>query len=165
LLWSLPWLHGDVLANAEAGGALIPERVWAGEWWRLLTAPLLHVQPDHLLVNLGGLALFGHLSCALFGLGRATVVAIAGGLAGAVASLLWVDGWALGASGGVFALLSGAVVGGLRRRPARHPVIPWLLAAAALALALSGPVNRVAHAAGLLVGAILGRVLSTRPNT
>lgn len=165
LAWSLPWLGGDPLASAQAGGALIPERVLAGEWWRLLTAPLLHVYPIHLLVNLAGLALFGHLAHAVFGLGRAAAVTALGGLASAVASLLWVDGWALGASGAVFALLGASVVGGLRLRAPTSRLTQVVLAAAAVTLAVSGPGERVAHLAGLGLGALLGRGLRTRTST
>lgn len=163
--WSLPWLDGDVLVNADLGGALIPDKVWAGEWWRVLTSPLLHVQPRHLLVNLAGLALFGHLATTVFGLGRAALTAMAGAYLGTLASLMWVDGWALGASGAVFALLGATVVGGLRLRPPPHPAVPWLLAAASITLALSGPTNRVAHIAGLAAGALCGRLLRPTPPT
>ncbi len=162
LAWSLPWLGGEPLAAAQAGGALIPERVLAGEWWRVFTAPLLHVHTNHLLVNLAGLAVFGHLAHAVFGLGRAASVAAAGGLASGLASLLWVDRWALGASGAVFALLGAAVIGGLRLRGPTHAATRIFLAAASVALAVSGPGNSVAHLAGLATGAAFAALFRLR---
>ncbi len=43
----------------EALGAVSPERVLAGEWWRLGTATLLHFGWLHLVMNLGGLYVLG----------------------------------------------------------------------------------------------------------
>ncbi|AFY76618.1 putative membrane protein [Pleurocapsa sp. PCC 7327] len=40
-------------------GALIPEKVWLGEWWRLLSANFLHFGWLHLAINMLGLYFLG----------------------------------------------------------------------------------------------------------
>ena len=40
-------------------GALAPDAVVAGEWWRVLTATFLHAGALHLIANMGGLYIFG----------------------------------------------------------------------------------------------------------
>ena len=45
----------------ERLGALIPEKVWAGEWWRLIGANFLHYGSLHLATNMLALFLIGRL--------------------------------------------------------------------------------------------------------
>jgi rhomboid protease GluP len=40
-------------------GALVPQDVWAGEWWRVFNAIFLHAGIVHLLANMLGLYVFG----------------------------------------------------------------------------------------------------------
>jgi rhomboid protease GluP len=42
-------------------GGFFPPAVQAGEWWRFLTATLLHGNPGHLFNNVVGLLIFGNL--------------------------------------------------------------------------------------------------------
>lgn len=44
---NLPLLSG----HASSAGAFVPSAVWAGEWWRLLTHPWVHVSWYHLLLD------------------------------------------------------------------------------------------------------------------
>lgn len=45
----------------ERLGALIPERVWAGEWWRLVSANFLHYGWLHLTTNMLSLYFLGRI--------------------------------------------------------------------------------------------------------
>lgn len=45
----------------ERLGALIPEKVWAGEWWRLIGANFLHYGSLHLATNMFALFFIGRL--------------------------------------------------------------------------------------------------------
>jgi rhomboid protease GluP len=45
----------------ERLGALIPEKVWAGEWWRLIGANFLHYGSFHLATNMLSLFFIGRL--------------------------------------------------------------------------------------------------------
>lgn len=42
-------------------GAFIPELARQGEWWRFITATLLHAHPSHLFNNVLGILMFGSL--------------------------------------------------------------------------------------------------------
>jgi rhomboid protease GluP len=79
-----------------AMGALARERVAAGEYWRLLTAPWLHGGVEHLVGN--GIALF------------ILVLYVLSGLAGSVVSLAASAGPSVGASGAIFGLQGAAIV-------------------------------------------------------
>ncbi|MBO9999731.1 MAG: rhomboid family intramembrane serine protease [Cyanobacteria bacterium SID2] len=102
-------------------GALIPELVWEGEWWRLLTATFLHFGVSHLVMNMFGLYVLGQFVESRIGIRRflttyfvsgigsmgfITLLALRGGetqfvvgasgavmgLIGAVAAIFW-QGW------------------------------------------------------------------------
>jgi len=101
------------LASREAiiaVGALARERVLAGEYWRLLTAPWLHGGLEHLVGN--GIALFilGMLCEAAFGRAQFVLLYVLSGLAGSVLSVLVSAGPSVGASGAIFGLQGAAIV-------------------------------------------------------
>ncbi|GAB4225061.1 MAG: rhomboid family intramembrane serine protease [Stanieria sp.] len=62
------------LKTLEYLGALIPAKVIAGEWWRLLTANFLHFGWLHLITNMAALYLLGRLVEASFGFLRYLIV-------------------------------------------------------------------------------------------
>ena len=47
VLLNLPLLTGGFAGFF----AFLPDAVWAGEWWRLVTPPFVHVSPYHLLLD------------------------------------------------------------------------------------------------------------------
>ena len=57
----------DSRASIVAIGALVRERVVAGEYWRLLTAPWLHGGTEHLVGNGIALYILGMVCEAAFG--------------------------------------------------------------------------------------------------
>jgi len=95
-----------------AFGALNPDLVEiCGEWWRLVTAPLLHANPMHLLMNAIALFFAGRfIEMHLGGIILAGMLAV-GAVAGAAASMLWGDARlvSVGASGGIMTLLAAAL--------------------------------------------------------
>ncbi|HEY9687699.1 MAG TPA: rhomboid family intramembrane serine protease [Coleofasciculaceae cyanobacterium] len=60
-LSSYPVGFQGITEQAARWGALIPEAVHQGEWWRIYTAALLHANPSHLLANLFGILVFGNM--------------------------------------------------------------------------------------------------------
>lgn len=64
----------------------VPERVAAGEWWRLLTASFVHVSAYHLALDAGAFLLLYHTLHEPFRLGR--LLAVAACAAGSLAASL-----------------------------------------------------------------------------
>lgn len=89
-----------LLAGAKYGPA-----IWAGQYYRLLTAVFLHVDIFHLLMNGYAIYLLGPLLERSLGSLRFLVLYLMGGLAGSAASLYFQPwGISVGASGAVFGL-------------------------------------------------------------
>jgi rhomboid protease GluP len=149
-----------------AMGALARERVAAGEYWRLLTAPWLHGGVDHLIGN--GIALFilGMVSEAAFGRAQFVVLYVLSGLAGSVVSLAMSVGPSVGASGAIFGLQAAAIVlfrvhrDRLLVRDRRVGFVLVVWAIYSIAGGLMDPfIDNGAHIGGALGGALIARRL------
>lgn len=154
-------------------GANVPARVLRGEWWRLWTAPLLHADSSHLLINAAGLYLLGRPLELAYGPLRLWLIVAAAAFAASLATLTGHAPLSIGASGAVFGML-GALVAlgmkiwlhlGLRQRIALV-VGPALLLAAMLWIGVAAAsdsrrIDQVAHAGGTLGG--LAAALLLRP--
>lgn len=139
-----PWLTlllgGSMLALFAGLGPAPTQLVYdrtailGGEWWRLVTAHLVHSDVGHLAWNLGGLLLLGGL---LEGISRAALSAALaiGTLAVDLVLLFGLPGmgWYCGLSGSLNALLVPLFAAGWAAR--RSPLIPLM---AALTLAKIG---------------------------
>ena len=157
------------LASREAivaMGALARERVVAGEYWRLLTAPWLHGGVDHLVGN--GIALFilGMLCEAAFGRAQFVLLYVLSGLAGSVVSLAVSVGPSVGASGAIFGLQGAAIMlfrlhrDRLLVRDRRVGFVLLVWAIYTIAAGLMQPfVDNGAHIGGALGGALIARRL------
>jgi rhomboid protease GluP len=141
----------------------------AGQWYRLLSAALLHVNPLHLLLN--GVCLFiaGRVLETLIGRNWLIVVFAIGALGGSVASLLLnpPNVVSVGASGAIMALFAaiyvlsfhydaGPVRSQLQMR-ALNILIPSLLPLGASIG--SGHIDIGAHMGGAITGTCLGLLL------
>jgi rhomboid protease GluP len=91
-------------------GALARERVAAGEYWRLLTAPWLHGGTEHLVGNGVALYILGMVCEAAFGPAQFVVLYVLSGLAGSIVSMFVTAGPSVGASGAIFGLQGAAIV-------------------------------------------------------
>jgi rhomboid family GlyGly-CTERM serine protease len=163
------------LAGDAARIALRYERdpVAAGEWWRLVTAHLVHLGPRHAALN----ALGAMLMWALFArdyTARQWIAILAASLLAIDAGLWWLTpaaNWYVGSSGVLHGVMVAGTVAHLRRREADG----WLLAAFIIAkllweqthgaLPLSGAAVAVvvdAHTYGALGGLAAGLILRPR---
>jgi membrane associated rhomboid family serine protease len=148
-------------------GAMVRSLVRDGEWWRIVSAIFIHVGGLHLL-NLIGLWLIGRLAEDLFGSWRTLVIFALAGLAGCIASFFASPaGISAGASGGMFGLLGAVFVETTlhRRRYRGWPRGMWgslaLVTVAQIAVGFLYPfIDQWAHGGGLIVGAVLGALLS-----
>lgn len=143
-------------------GAQINDAVMAGQWWRVLTATMLHAGITHLLFN--GYALYVLGPQLERGVGSAAFAALyaAAGLAGGVAFLFTAPGEvAVGASGAIFGLFGAWFGASWARRDTpqgRAGLSQFgLLLLINLALPLFIPgIAWQAHLGGLLVGLVSG---------
>lgn len=143
--------------------ALVKEAVRAGEWWRLFTAPLLHVTPTHLIFN--GLALWvlGGLVERYTHRSYVPLVFLLTALAGGAASMLS-ERPSAGASGGIMGLMGFALVLSYKRRsllPRRlsRDLLANIAWVAVMGLVAFQYIGNSAHAASLVSGALLGLLL------
>lgn len=155
-------------------GALnAPLALTQGEWHRLLTAPFLHADIVHLVLNLAALYFAGRLLERSIGVWRFLTLFYAGALVGGVASFAAnpPDMVAVGASGGIMAMLAAAFVTSFRqprgrqRRSTLWSLALILLPAALPALPLwtaTAHVDVAAHVGGAFVGLTLGLLMWRR---
>ncbi len=89
----------------EAYGARINDLIRAGQLWRFLTPVLLHASIPHILFNMYALVIFGVGLERHFGHWRFLLLYILGGFTGNVLSFLLSNGYSVGASTSIFALV------------------------------------------------------------
>ncbi|MGX5818279.1 rhomboid family intramembrane serine protease [Chitinophaga lutea] len=167
--WLFPsssWWAADPVLLETAGANLKPLTL-SGEPWRLVTAGLLHADLLHLFFNVYGLMIGGICLEPLLGRWRFLAVYVACSLAAAMGSLWWHDITpSVGASGAVLGLL-GCILALLLRgwtEPAERRALLMSIGIY-LAFTLSGifydnNYDHGAHVAGLLMGFLIGWLLS-----
>lgn len=158
------------IATLVAMGALSKSLVFQnGEWYRLLSAPFLHLDIVHLAMNCFGLFVAGRVLEPLIGRAWFAVIYIVSGLAGSAASVLLnpTSIVSVGASGAIMGLFAAMLVTSLRfpvgatrtslQVNAIYTLIPSLLP---LAGALQGQkVDYAAHFGGAFGGAAVALAL------
>jgi rhomboid protease GluP len=155
-----------------AWGAKVNSLVVRGEWWRLITATLLHAGFLHIAFNGYALYVIGLDLESFVGRARFAVIYAVSGIAGSVASFAFspylVPG--VGASGAIFGLIGAlGVYFGLNRRifgrigQAQFWNIVFVIVLN-MGLGFSGifPIDNSAHIGGLIAGATVGYVLCPR---
>lgn len=155
--------NGQVLYQM---GAIAPDMLEQGQYWRILAAMFLHADFIHWIANSWALYQLGTLYEAMFGSKRFALVYFASGAAASVASSMFTRGLSVGASGAILGVL-GAFIFSIRRSP-QYRNEPWtkglisqLLFWAALNIVLGFSVEYIdntAHIAGLVTGLILGLI-------
>jgi rhomboid protease GluP len=172
LVGVLVWQLGSGALRSEAGivdaGALVRNRVLEGEYWRMLSATLLHGGFDHLLGNCVALYILGMAGEHALGAWRVLVLYVASGLAGSLASVLTGPGPSVGASGAICGLMGGVVVILYKYRRTYHVrdkeiglVLAGWAAYTIVIGALDPQIDNWAHLGGLVGGAVVA--LGVRP--
>jgi rhomboid protease GluP len=156
-------------AGIVDAGALVRSRVLEGEYWRMLSATMLHGSGEHLFGNCVALYILGLAGEHALGSWRFLLLYVASGLAGSLASVLTGPGPSVGASGAIFGLMGGVVLILYRYRRVYHvrdKEIGFVLAgwgAYTIVLgALDPQIDNWAHLGGLLCGALLAFVIQPR---
>jgi membrane associated rhomboid family serine protease len=169
------WLGVHGMDRLMLAGALIPDRVLEGDWWRPWTGTLLHKDWQHLLLNLVGLGLLGRQVNVAYGSSGFIVLWLLASLAGASGTILAGHAMSVGASGGVFGLVGAFGAIGMRlwsRLPSglrvSLAVLPIVVLVSIIALGgladelAAGRIDRAAHLGGALGGMLGGLVLPLR---
>lgn len=140
-----------------------------GEWWRLISATVLHGGLMHLALNMYALWVAGTQVCRWFGNGQFLLIYWGSALAGSALSLHFSAQQAVsvGASGAVFGVL-GALLAGVWQHRERVPkaLVSQLLTSQGLFVAISlaqgftrPGIDNAAHIGGLLAGATMAWLL------
>jgi rhomboid protease GluP len=167
----------DTEAGLVDAGALVRNRVLEGEYWRMLSATMLHGGFDHLFGNCVALYILGLAGEHALGAWRMLVIYVASGLAGSLASVLTGPGPSVGASGAICGLMSAVVLVLYRYRRVYHVrdkeialvLLGW--AAYTIFIGVMDPrIDNWAHLGGLLGGAVVAsgirpRVAASAPVT
>lgn len=141
--------------------------IYRGEYWRLISVALVHGGVGHLFFNLGAFRETGRLVESFFGaMGFLLLFALGTGAA-SVVSMLHTDARAVGASGGIMALMGALVRFAIRYwglLPSRvRAQIFWaqlLGVVATVGLGYFIPrVDNAAHVGGFVAGFVLGGVV------
>lgn len=140
-----------------------------GDWWRLLTATILHANAVHLLCNMYALWYAGRIAEPLFGRGSFLLLYLLASVGGSVASLWWhpfVTG--VGASGAIFGVYGGLVAWLTIRHRSMPAGAGGSLAGGVISIVaynlvfgmLQTHVDVAAHVGGLMTGMVAGAALA-----
>lgn len=156
-----------VNGSVEAAG-LVKPKYGAGEWWRLLTAPFLHGNPLHWVLNVAGLWYLGRRTESLARWPHLAAVFLVSMVAGGVATARFLPGApSIGASGGVLGVLGMLMAFELLHqrlvpRSARRRLAAGVVATFAIGFVGYKFIDNAAHAGGLLAGIAYGLVVFPR---
>jgi rhomboid protease GluP len=151
-----------------AAGALVRDRVLQGEWWRILSATVLHGNVEHLVGNAVSLYILGMASEHAYGTRSMLIIYLVSGIAGSLLSVAASPGPSVGASGAIFGLMGAVMVlfwkhhDDLLVRDKRIGVVIAVWALFTVVTGLMTPmIDNAAHIGGLLGGMAVS--LAMRP--
>lgn len=165
------FVGGNDSAALVASGGGAASFIAIGQYWRFVTASLVHVSVQHLAFNAIAMWALGRMALRLFGARRTAAIALFCGVVGvAVTYAVMPVGTIVGASSATLGL-AGACIVGLWMRPAGMPVraasrLAWLLSAV-VAVQVLVDVRATAaaqwpHLAGLGAGVVAGGLWGRR---
>ncbi|MCL1471158.1 rhomboid family intramembrane serine protease [Argonema antarcticum] len=161
------------LNNLYNLGALSPKAVWAGEWWRLLSATFLHFGFLHLAMNMMALYALGSFVEASLGIWRYMISYLISGMGSmltiAVLSRLVdvQDQLVVGASGaimGLIGVMAAIMLRGWRKDKSRVAAkglrsILLIIGLQVIFDLVTPQVSMLGHNSGLIIGFLIGNLL------
>lgn len=157
---------GEVNALIRYGAAL-PQAVFGGQWWRLITAGFLHGNLIHIFFNLWVLMDLGRHAEEIYGTKRMVAIYIFSTMGGFALSMLRGTMLTVGASAGLFGLIGAMIALGVRYRWSgeaamiRGFYIRWAIYGLLWGLLPFFRVDNAAHIGGLGAGFVLGYLAGT----
>lgn len=151
-------------------GAKENSLISSGEYWRLLSATLLHGNLIHIFFNSFALYSLGPESERIYGTGRFLALYILAGLGGSVASYLLSPAPSVGASGAIFGLIGGLGIFFFLNRRALgefgraqvQSIVSIAVINLIIGFSAQGIIDNWGHLGGLLVGVVVGAALAPR---
>jgi membrane associated rhomboid family serine protease len=156
--------HGDI-GPLMAAGAIIPQQIASGEYYRLITAGFLHFNITHIAFNSYALAQAGMVVENLYGTAAFAAIYGAGLIAGnvlAYETTIGTNDVTAGASTAIMGLFGAMVALGLKTPPLRETLLKWASfpIIATLAVGFSTPgISNAGHIGGVIGGAIAGYLI------
>jgi membrane associated rhomboid family serine protease len=153
-------LPGDSLRAA----ALIKPAYLGGEWWRLFTAPFLHGNLIHFMMNAAALLYLGKRMEVFARWPHVPLVFLFAACVGGEASARFLTATSVGASGGLmgwlgFLLVFESLHGNLVPRSSRRRLIAGVLLTALIGLVGYRFIDNAAHAGGMLAGMLYAAIV------
>lgn len=155
----------------NAIGAQYNSAVFAGEYWRLITAMFIHTGFTHVAFNMLSLYFVGSGVEVLYGKWRYLLIYMLSGIAGGLLFLFTSPGGAaVGASGaifgifgalGVFYIVNRRALGGMGQGALNNWIF-WIVLNIVIGLVPGSGIALFAHIGGLVAGMILGFLLLPR---
>jgi len=144
-------------------GAKWNQAIFAGEWWRLITAGFLHGGLLHILMNSWALMDLGAQVEEIYGSAKLLIFYFVSTFFGFLASAFWSSSLSVGASAGVFGLIGAMIAIGVRHNTVlgsaiRAMYIRWAIIGLLLGLLPGLAVDNAAHVGGLASGFVLGYI-------
>lgn len=164
-LSSAPPMGGVSSAVLMALGAKGPW-IFAGQYWRLVTAIFLHAGLIHVGFNLWALFEVGPIVESLFSGSKYILLFLVTGVFGYIVSALWSPfGLSIGASGAIMGLIGILISASFRLgssgRELRRQLWIWVIIIAVFGLLPMFSIDNAAHFGGFILGLILGYVIPT----
>ncbi len=156
--------------DGTSAAGLMKDRYREGEWWRLFTAPFLHGNVVHLLMNASAVAYLGKRVEVFARWPHLPLVFLFSACVGGQASVFFVAAPSVGASGGLMGWLGFLLV----FETLHHRLVPLdarrRLAAGVVLTAVIGLigyryVDNAAHAGGLLAGMLYAAIVFPRSSS
>ena len=149
--------------GTDAAGLLKP-KYFQGEWWRLFTAPFLHGNLLHLLMNAAALAYLGKRVEVFARWPHLSLAFLFSAAIGGAASARFVTQASVGASGGLmgwlgFLLVFETLHKSLVPRRARRRLLAGVFLTALIGLIGYRYIDNAAHAGGLLAGMLYAAIV------
>lgn len=156
--------------DGTAAAGLMKDRYAQGEWWRLFTAPFLHGNIVHFVMNASALAYLGKRMEVFARWPHLPLVFLFSATLGAEASARLVAAPSVGASGGLlgwlgFLLVFETLHPSLVPRPARRRLLAGVALIGLIGLVGFRYIDNAAHAGGLLGGMLYAIVVFPKSAT
>ncbi len=158
--------HQNGIGEITQLGALIPEDVLNGQWWRLVTYGFVHDGFAHVLVNSIALFQAGDFVEYVYGSRRYAVIYLSGLVGGGFLAYLTTVGTGVatvGASGAIMGVFGAMAVLGFKLPPLRRELLRSSAIPIVLVLAygfFDKNISNAAHIGGLICGVIAASLIT-----